>query len=256
MTKSTPITDWKKKLSLAVPECIASAFADRHLGAWQENAISTALLKTCQGIGTHIAPTESSASHWRALKLSGQLEEDCGDIAIVVTIGLTNGPDITGVAYYEAKRQYFDPKNNDIQGFKQLDPKQLKRISSATHAARVLFYDYIPQPSQGIARVLPIPIVLAYLNKNPPLITGANARNCLGYSLQWPDQLYRNLLGYDLDFSVEIGELRDKLNAAYVIQAVTNSSKKRLLPEFPDIEGYEPFSGKGLDSDISRGPNI
>lgn len=227
-----------------------------HLGEWQENAISTALLKTCEGIGTQIARTTSSVSHWRALKLSGQLEEERGDIAIVVTIGLTKGPDITGVAYYEAKRQYFDPDNGDVQGFKQLDPEQLKRISSATHAARVLFYDYSPKNSEGIALVLPIPIVLAYLGKNPPVITGANARDCLGQSLRWQDQLYRNLLGYDLDFSVKVGELRDKLNAAYIIQAVTNSSKKRLLPEFPDIEGYEPFSDKQLDIDIGWSPGI
>lgn len=227
-----------------------------HLGAWQENNISAALLKACEDVGTQIARTKESVSHWRALKLSGQLEEKRGDIAIVVTIGLTNGPDITGVAYYEAKRQYFDPASGDVEGFTQLDTEQLVRISSGTHAARVLFYDYVSHESISVASVLPIPIVLAYLNENPPVITGTNARSCLGFRLSWHDQLSRNLLGYDLDFSVKVGELRDKLNAAYVIQAVTNSSKNRPLPEFPDIEGYESLSSKGLDNDITRSPSI
>ncbi|MDS3859205.1 hypothetical protein RIF25_00150 [Thermosynechococcaceae cyanobacterium BACA0444] len=196
-----------------VENVISSSVHSCNPRAWNEDHISYTWL---QGITqnfrdvtiTDIPSCFSMA--WDAYKADGVLEEDHGDIAILIRLTFPKQKSLTGVAFLEAKRRYTSG------GYTKLNWKQLEYQSSKVSNHQILLYDNQPTDAcvinllkQGFchlcfsipyqstqAIVVPTPHVLALRSR-------AKKINSLGLPLAYKI-CCRYLQGLDLDFSSQL----------------------------------------------------
>ncbi len=230
VTKQFAFRDWQFDANAVVSKEIFDAYRNAGKGSWSENYISTRLLMALEGLGTNLQWQEHGQRvTWKGYKFSGTPEQTHGDIAVFVQVRLNEADLIDGVAYYEAKRQYFD-SNGNKRGFQALKLGQLGAILQSTHAAHVLFYDVDPKPLAGATAV-----PAAFVEK---LLAGRKAANItapLGGELHkfgrnWVVPLGNNLRGFDLDFNPN-GVAAVKKFASGFPGAVINAGVS-MLPDF------------------------
>jgi len=125
---------------IKVEELITAAIDGCHPRDWKEDLISSAWLKSLrdtlptvsiQGFGSPFAVA------WDAYKANGILEQQHGDIAVLVELRFANKKFLRGVAFLEAKRSY-------KKGYRALKWRQLEKLSTGISNHRLLLYDYQP----------------------------------------------------------------------------------------------------------------
>lgn len=194
------LKEWVDHAKCATNDALIKCMSNEGVGFWQENAITAELLYSLQKIGTDITWSHKSLrTTWKALKLNVPAETNFGDIAVNVRIWVDTDKYIDGVAFYEAKKQYFE--NGMPDGFKSIKKGQLGNIAKNTGACNAVLYDYgiVDQKPCGIAASLPAPILelLADHAKNP-----STSRDIYKRTKHWATSLGENLIGRGLDFSV------------------------------------------------------
>ncbi|MGO4004966.1 hypothetical protein ABVN23_28355 [Pseudomonas fluorescens] len=194
MDFGTWIDDTHKKIVSA----IADSFNDAAQGAWQENNITTAVLKAIQSNGKLLEWDDCAQRvKWEAFKLSGENETAFGDIALLVKVWLTPTESIDGVAFYEAKRQYYNDKW-DATGFQSLDIEQISRFGKVTHASQVLLYDVNLVDELISATAVPTALAIPLVKKGKGKVAG---QSLLKFGRAFINPLANNLRGYELDFN-------------------------------------------------------
>lgn len=128
--------DWLIK----VEELVTAAIDGCHPRDWKEDLITSSWLKSLrdnlpsvsiQGLGSHFAVA------WDAYKANGMLEQQYGDVAVLVELRFAKRKSLRGVAFLEAKRSY-------PSGYRALKWKQLAKQSAAISNHRLLLYDNQP----------------------------------------------------------------------------------------------------------------
>ncbi|WP_199026902.1 hypothetical protein [Ralstonia sp. ASV6] len=200
MSLPLSIDEWLARSSKLSQELLHEYRTGAGKNRWDENIISAGLLGRLEEIGQDITWTEhKQRTVWEGCKLAGTPEENYGDIAVLVTVWLKEYLAIEGVAFYEAKRQYFD--NGKPTGFKQLGAAQLSKISKATTASHVLLYDHDGATS-GITTAVPTAFVRELLvARDAKKVATPLSQELHAYGLPWMQRLGNNLRGFDLDFS-------------------------------------------------------
>ncbi|MCL9852075.1 hypothetical protein RSP673_012520 [Ralstonia solanacearum P673] len=200
VTKQYAFALWQGYANAAVSQEIFDAYRNVGSGSWSENYISTRLLIALHGLGTDLQWQEHGQRvTWQGYKYSGTPEQTYGDIAVFVRVKLDATSFIDGVAYYEAKRQYFNTDGNK-QGFQALKLGQLGKILQSTHAAHVLLYDIDSAPRGATA--VPAKFVEALLaGRNAQKITAPLGTELHTFGRNWVVPLGNNLRGFDLDFN-------------------------------------------------------
>ncbi|WP_439894396.1 hypothetical protein ACS7SF_22835 (plasmid) [Ralstonia sp. 25C] len=234
--KETAFGAWRHEAHGLVQQVIREQYASELAGNWHENNITGQLLLKLESVGTHLIWSDY-AQHvkWRGLKYSGKPEQTYGDIAVFVRVALTDNTVLEGVAYYEAKRQYFT-SNRTTAGFAALDLDQLVKINENTQASHVLLYD-MTNSNVGVASALPTSFVIALMEQRKREETTGNLdRELHRYGRHWIDRLGSNLLGYELDFSEKgVQSVKDYIRkfpgAAVLLTGVAMSTT--LEPELP-----------------------
>lgn len=207
--KKLKFYDWLKE----VEDVVSSSVRSCNPRAWNEDHISYTWL---QGVTQNFRdatitdiPSRFSMA-WDAYKADGALEEDHGDIAILVRLTFPKRKSLTGIAFLEAKRSYTSSE------YKKLNWNQLEYQSSKVSNHQVLLYDDQPtdacvmnllkqgychlcfsmpyQSTQAI--VVPTPHVLALRSRTRDI-------NSLGLPLAYK-LCCRYLQGLDLDFSSQL----------------------------------------------------
>ena len=162
---------WMQDADRCINSAIAECFNSRQIGGWQENYITTQILKGLVSIGVEFEWKQyGQRIKWEVYKLAGNLERSNGDIGLLVNVRLSGDNFVKGVAFYEAKKQYFDPEGKAI-GLKSINVDQLSRVREATHASSVLFYDV--DLSEGRACATSVPAVFV----RAPRITGIHRQS-------------------------------------------------------------------------------
>jgi hypothetical protein len=192
------LNSWMEDTHHKILSAIADCFNGTLQGSWQENNITTAVLKAIQINGTHLEWTDCAQRvKWEAFKLNGESETVFGDIAILVKVWLTPTEFIDGVAFYEAKRQYYNEKW-DATGFRSLDTAQISRIGNVTHASQVLLYDVDIEEQLASATAVPSALTIPLAKVGKGKVAG---RLLSKYGRDWILPLANNFRGYELDFN-------------------------------------------------------
>ena len=209
--KELEFYDWLRK----VERVISSSIYKCSPRAWNEDHISYTWLQDVTQHFRDITITDIPSRFsmaWDAYKADGALEENHGDIAILVKLTFPKQKSLTGVAFLEAKRSYAN------SGYTKLDWNQLEYQSSKVSNHQVLLYDdqptdacitnlvkqgccyclpFIPYQYQSTqAIVIPTPHVLALKSRTKNI-------NSLGLPLAYK-LCCRYLQGLDLDFSSQL----------------------------------------------------
>ncbi|HEY9628318.1 MAG TPA: hypothetical protein V6C84_13540 [Coleofasciculaceae cyanobacterium] len=207
--KKLKFYDWLKE----VEDVVSSSVRSCNPRAWNEDHISYTWLRNVTQNFRDVTITDIPSRFsmaWDAYKADGALEEEHGDIAILVRLTFPTQKSLTGVAFLEAKRSY------SSSGYKKLNWNQLKYQSSKVSNHQVLLYDdqqtdacvmnllkqgychlCFSMPYQFTqAIVVPTPHVLALRSRT-------KAINSLGLPLAYK-LCCRYLQGLDLDFSSQL----------------------------------------------------
>lgn len=225
---------------------------------WNENVISAGLLWCLEKIGRDITwKGHAQRTVWESYKLAGKPEQNYGDIAVFVTVWLKEDVSLEGVAFYEAKRQYFD--GGKATGFKMLEAKQLSKISKATAASHVLLYDHDGEET-GIATAVPTPFIRELLRaRDAKGLSTPFAQELHGYGLPWVQRLGNNLRGFDLDFSEDaVRKVKEYVEEDRAPMALLNVATTHvpgmtleLKPFIPANHAYERLDhGDGKDKGL------
>lgn len=207
--KKLKFYDWLKE----VEDVVSSSVRNCSPRGWNEDHISYTWLQSVtqnfRDVTITDVPSHFSMA-WDAYKADGALEQDHGDIAIIVRIAFPKQKTLDGVAFLEAKRNY------ESSGYKKLNWEQLEYQSSKISNHQVLLYDDQPtnacmmnllkqgychicfsEPYQSTqAIVVPTPHVLALRSRTRSI-------NSLGLPLAYK-LCCRYLQGLDLDFSSQL----------------------------------------------------
>lgn len=236
------LNSWISATHERIQLAIYESYLNGGLGGWQENTISTAVLKAIGGSGAVSWSDCAQKVRWEAFKLNGVAETEFGDIALLVKVCLSPTDWVDGVAFYEAKRQYFNPAWKPL-GFQSLDSHQLSRIGIATHAGHALLYD--ANPEQEIISATAVPNALAR-----PLVDIIGKGKAAGERLSkfgrpWAIVLANNLRGFELDFDPAVVSAMKQWMAsnqppAFIINAAVSSAPLTLrLDSFPSkLRGF------------------
>jgi len=234
--------DWLQNAHEVTSEAIVKCFNNRNIGGWDENHITTQVLDSLIMLGSEFDwEGKPQKIKWEALKLKGKQENNFGDIAIIVRVWLTSDISIEGVAYYEAKRQFFNSQG-EIEGFRSLKAEQLSRIGSNTFNSQLLLYDVDIHNRQAIAVSLPSIFGEKIVSEISPKYIG---RTISHYGKLWVESLGDNLLGLNLDFRENtINDIREAAVAGkipYIINAsVSMLISEPILSTLPsDLDHYE-----------------
>lgn len=238
--------EWYETTQTAIDEAGLQCALDEQTGSWEENHITTQLLNAIGKEGD--VAWEDLAQHvkWSAYKLSGKPETLYGDLALIVKVYLAPSVVVEGVAFYEAKRQYFG-EGGKVEGFKALKERQTSRIASQTHASHVLLYDIFIEKKRFFAKTVPTEFVQSLFG------TGLETKRALHrYGYPWFYALGRNLRGFDLDFrpeAVEAIKASVKKGLAFVLSAAISKdpSIEPTLDPLPDELGFYEFLGVTAD---------
>lgn len=227
---------WLQKGNAAVNSAVADCFCNSDIGGWNENHITTQVLDALQKIGTELAWTDQAQNIcWEGYKLTGVQETNFGDIALIVRVWLTSQEHIDGVAYYEAKRQYFNDKGAPV-GFKSIDAAQLSRIGANTHASHLLLYD-VDHPKNAVC-ISSVPTRFAEeLAKG--VLARASGRVLHRYGLHWIRTLGNNFRGFGLDFSpAAVNAVRSMAKSAHAPFALLNIATGMMNITEPQLDQY------------------
>ncbi|MHB0766345.1 hypothetical protein ACYCFC_18435 [Stutzerimonas sp. NM35] len=240
-----PLKDWLENVNLRIQETMLSCFNNASIGGWQENHITTEVIKAISTAGTDLSWSNCpQRAQWQAYKLSGQHETDYGDIAIFVKVWLVPGRYVEGVAFYEAKKQYF--KSGKTAGFRALNAGQLSKINRNTSASQVILYD--SGASQG-ACVTAIPTSFARTFAEAGM-EGINGNLLHHYGRPWVVALGNNFRGFELDYSdravATIKQFAEQNQLPFVInvEVAALPSIDLELGELPSfLTGYSQIAG-------------
>src|SRR3990167_6095523 len=120
-------SEWIREAYLNTSQALADCYNTTHIDGWNENYITTRVLESLEKIGLEIDWADKPQKvRWEGFKLRGNPEYEFGDIAVVVRIWVTNERYVDGIAFYEAKRQFFHDNNHPI-GFSSLKIGQLSK---------------------------------------------------------------------------------------------------------------------------------
>lgn len=147
--------DWLQKANNQINNALATCFNNHHLGGWSENHITTQVMESIECLGLELDWADKPQKvRWEGFKLKSKSETSFGDIAVIVKVWITGDRYVEGVAFYEAKRQFFDDAWK-AKGFSTIKQEQLCRISSITHASNVLLYDVDKEERRAYASSVP-----------------------------------------------------------------------------------------------------
>lgn len=247
--------EWFNILRTNVDQEILDALKAKKHGGWSENYISTRVLTAIERSGTELHWEDLRQKVvWEGLKLSGSLETTFGDIAVFVRVWLTSDRYVDGVAFYEAKRQYFNDKGEPA-GFSSLNLEQLSRIHQATHASNVLLYDADIASQRGCASSLPTRFAEEMAAAKLASSTGRILHH---YGKHWLNFLADNLKGFGLDFSPQAVQQIKNLatDTATAPFAIMNASAglvgqdPALDPYFAHLPHYERLWGQEIEREM------
>ena len=236
---------WLKDVNSRVQAAIIQCFKNASIGGWQENHITTEVIEAISTAGTDLSWSNCpQRAQWQAYKLSGHYETDYGDIAILVKVWLTPSKYVEGVAFYEAKKQYF--KNGVATGFRALKADQLSKITRNTSASQVILYDSCG--GQGPC-VSAIPTSFAHAFSDAGM-DGINGNILHQYGRPWIVALGNNFRGFELDYSARAVDTIKQLAKQNKLPFVINAEAAALpnidleLGELPSfLTGYSQIAG-------------
>lgn len=235
--------EWLIEVTKAVNTEIVNSHASEKHGGWSENYITTRVLGAIENFGTELAWEELNQKIiWEGFKLVGKKETQFGDIAVLVRVQLLSDRFIEGVAFYEAKRQYFD-SSGKVEGFKAARDDQFARLSKASNASNVLLYDVDPKEKLACATSVPTAMMTELAAAEYVTIAGRAVHR---YGESWLSFLGANLKGYGLDFSSKsveaIKKLSNSTDAPFAIMNVAvgkNGQNPILNSYFSKLPNYE-----------------
>lgn len=237
MFKKIIFETWVEEVNKKTSEELINCYNESGIGSWNENYITTRLLKSIQSIGLELDWEDKPQKvKWECFKLKSKAEEKFGDVALIVKIFITENHYIEGVAYYEAKRQFFH-ENMEPKGFISLDRDQLSRININTHASNVVLYD--SNKEIGIATA----VLTVFVNElkiiKSILISGRKLHN---YGDSWVRAIGENFLGKNLDFQKEsVDELKELIGKENGPSAIINAA-------ITLVNNFEPKLGDYLSN--------
>lgn len=196
-------SEWLQQANSAINSAVARSYNAMKKGGWSENHITTNILESLDLQGEEVVWDDlHQRIVWEGYKLSGSAETQYGDIAVLVRVWLTPDTFVDGVAYYEAKRQYFN-SDGSVKGFLSVKSEQLARLRKLTHASNVVFYDVNQEKGQVYIGCVPNIFVDELMNRD--LVNGTG-RVILRYGRAFVHGLGENLRGFALDFSPNVVE--------------------------------------------------
>lgn len=242
------LNDWLGDVNSRVQSAIIQCFKNADIGGWQENHITTEVIEAISTAGTDLSWSNCpQRAQWQAFKLSGHYETDYGDIAILVKVWLTSNRYVEGVAFYEAKKQYF--KNGVATGFRALKAGQLSKINRNTSASQVILYDF--WGDQG-SHVTAIPTSFAHALADAGM-EGINGNILHHYGRPWIVALGNNFRGFELDYSARAVDTikhfaqQNKLPFVINAEAAVLPNIDLELGELPSfLTGYSQIAGDVL----------
>lgn len=242
---------------------IASCYNEHNTDGWNENIITNRVLGALEKLGLELNWTDKAQKvKWEGYKLRGKAETLYGDIALIVKIQLTENTFIEGVAFYEAKRQYFQNKETPT-GFKSIKRGQLSTIGKSTHAANILLYDVHSSTGKGFASSVPIEFITSLLAQGGSL---AFDRTLHKYGHLWIRSIANNFIGLNLDYrDTAVSNIKKSVKSlrrpAFVLNvaiAMAELSEPQLdssfmtstdYDHFIKSETYQPSHDKNLNDD-------
>jgi len=253
--------EWLHLAQTRIKQALTDCYKKRKINGWSENYLTTEVLDTVQDIGLDLKWDDCNQwVKWESYKLSGALESKFGDIALFARIWLSEGHFIDGVAFYEAKRQYFDDDWKP-KGFKAVDFQQLSRINEATYSSNVLLYDVNIKSGKIYVTSIPTPFVRKLSEAKAITKSGAQIH---GFGNPWVKALGDNLRGFGLDFRVEaIDAIKSQIETGDGPSVVLNVGvgfgelEPELDPYFAALVDYElrnaedDSPSQSLDNDLS-----
>lgn len=251
--------EWELETHQAIAKAIVNCFSSSRLGGWQENYITTVVLQAIEAVGCELAWEDCEQRvKWEAYKLSGSAETQFGDIALMVKVRLAHDCYIDGVAFYEAKRQYYDKSSGKAIGFTSLRADQLSRLSKATHASQIILYDMDLNDDDRMAFVSAVPTVFAERLADADVVP-RTGRLIHRYGVPWVRALGSNLRGFGLDTRPEaveaIRQAAEFGQAPFAIVNVGVGMIKGLEPELDaycsQLDRYERWIGHGIEPDVT-----
>jgi hypothetical protein len=235
-------------LALRTEEAISESIKKTQANAWDENHLTfkwlDAITQLLDG-QTVLEPGQTRRIACSAFKLKGKLEQEHGDVAVIVNLAFEDGDELEGVGFLEAKR-----RDRYGTGFPALDVKQLKRLYKGTDYAKVLLYDWAPvipgavvdspydSPYETHAIVIPMDSMLDGKRAN---------RNAYRLGVSLSHQLvYRYLQGLDLSLQTKAlaaarGFATKELISTSVLSIGVGVGAGNLPPPHvkpPDLEQY------------------
>jgi len=124
-----------------IEDSIRTSILSCYPRAWNEDHITYTWLNDLRHVSSHLTvpffPKTNVA--WDAYKMDGRLEENNGDVAVLVKITFENKNSLTGVAFLEAKRVYNSGR------YESLKWAQLRHMSSHSSQHHLLLYDFEEQ---------------------------------------------------------------------------------------------------------------
>ncbi len=238
--------DWLNQANQNINKTLINCINNSHIDAWSENYITTQVLESLGSLGLDINWEDKPQKvKWEGFKLKGAVETAFGDIALIVKVWITSDRYIEGVAFYEAKRQFFDEKLK-AKGFTSIKQNQLSRINSNTYASNVLLYDV--DIEKGIAQATSVPT--AFVNELAKAkLASSSGRLLHQYGDLWVKVIGNNLLGMNLDFQKEsVDKVRESMNTenrpSVILNAavaMTNTLEPKLDDSFINKADYEKW---------------
>ncbi|MCX5545230.1 hypothetical protein M3A49_38295 [Paraburkholderia sp. CNPSo 3076] len=226
---------------------VARSYNAMHIGGWSENFITTSVLESLDTRGEEIVWDDlQQRIVWEGYKLTGTAETEYGDIAVLVRVWLTSDVFVDGVAFYEAKRQYFNA-DGSIKGFLSVKSEQLARLREVTHASNVIFYDVDQGKSQVHIGCVPNIFVDELMRQK--LVKEAG-RIIHRYGKPFVYSLGENLRGFSVDFSQKVVEdVKGFANSTDAPLVIINAAvgKMNLEPKLSEhcslLKNYEKVWG-------------
>lgn len=223
---------------------------------WDENHISFGLVQILRSVLAQTVRIGSPDARFRdrarppadlqveAYKISGNVERQHGDIAVLVAHDLLGYP-MTGMGFYEAKAA--DPDGR----YPAFQMRQLRRLVSATPRLSVLLYDRSPGPV--LDDEFDWPSLSGAAGRSSVRVLGANVAarfNDLRHASLTAQSFGRQfvgryLLGRDLDYSQKPVDalrrwLRVTKRAPPLLVSVALSAEPK-VPLLAPIADYEPL---------------
>ncbi|MDE1244199.1 hypothetical protein [Vibrio aestuarianus] len=213
--------DWVRNVYEKGNEALVGCFNNRHLDAWSEDQITTRLLEKLESLGRDLSwEGMKHRAKWEGYKLKGKLETKNGDIAFIVRIWLTQDKYVDGVAFYEAKRQFYNDSLNP-KGFISVKKEQLNRLA-LSKCTSMLLYDVDYHEKRAYISDVPIEFVRELADETFIKTSGRYLHHLGRF---WAQSLGDNLLGRNLNFdSNAVKAVRDSFNTAHSPLVIVNSA--------------------------------